>query len=387
SVQGNKMKKRVLMVHNFYQTGGGEHTVFKNETELLQQEGHFVKVYTKDNSCLKGNFLKLLTVPLSTLFSLGTYLDVKKIIKEEKIDIVHCHNTFPLISPSVYYAAWSCKVPVVQTVHNFRFVCANGLLYRNGKICEDCLNGGCKAINHGCYRNSKVQTIPVVAMQKLHSMLGTYKRLNYIFLTEFNKNKIMPKLDIKGKVFIKPNFVKKTEIIANIVVDKNKFIFVGRLDEYKGIEFLLEFFSEHKEYTLCIYGEGSLEEKVKSFSKKYENIRYMGFKPHEEMEQDWQSSCALIFSSLLYETMGMTVVESMARGVPIICTSIGNPANIVNDGNAGVHFEMKNSDSLAKAIEKIQIDRNYYSQNAAEAAKKYYKEENYIKLCSIYDEI
>ncbi|MEG2928528.1 MAG: glycosyltransferase family 4 protein [Oscillospiraceae bacterium] len=381
------MKKRVLMVNNFYQIGGGEHTVFYNELELLKENGHFVTTYTKDNASLKGSKLKLLTVPFSTIFSFKTYFDVKKIISEQNIEIVHCHNTFPLISPSVYYGAWSCKVPVVQTVHNFRFVCANGLLYRKGRICEDCLNGGCKAINHGCYRNSKVQTIPVVAMQKLHRMLGTYKRLNYIFLTEFNKNKIVPKLDIKGKVFIKPNFVKKTEIIANLVVDKNKFIFVGRLDEYKGIEFLLEFFSEHKEFTLCIYGEGSLEEKVKSFSKKYENIRYMGFKPHEEMEQDWQSSCALIFSGLLYEGQPMTIIESLEKAVPVICTDIGNAADMVKEDYCGAHFSMGDSESLAKAIEKTQQNRQRYSQNAMLERKKYSKEENYRQLCQIYDAI
>ncbi|MEG0020000.1 MAG: glycosyltransferase, partial [Oscillospiraceae bacterium] len=218
-------------------------------------------------------------------------------------------------------------------------------------------------------------------------MLGTYKRLNYIFLTEFNKNKIVPKLDIKGKVFIKPNFVKKTEIIANLVVDKNKFIFVGRLDEYKGIEFLLEFFSEHKEFTLCIYGEGSLEEKVKSFSKKYENIRYMGFKPHEEMEQDWQSSCALIFSGLLYEGQPMTIIESLEKAVPVICTDIGNAADMVKEDYCGAHFLMGDSESLAKAIEKTQQNRQRYSQNAMLERKKYSKEENYRQLCQIYDAI
>lgn len=381
------MKKRILMVHNFYQIGGGEHTVFNNELELLRENGHFVSSYTRDNSTLKGNPLKLLTVPFSTLFSIKTFLEVKKIIKEQNIEIVHCHNTFPLISPSVYYAAWACKVKVVQTMHNFRFICANGLLYRDGKICEDCLNGRCRAIGNGCYRDSKLQTIPVVLMQKLHRAMGTYRKLNYIFLAEFNKNKMVPYLKPTGLVAVKANFVKKVELIKGPPVEKDKFIFVGRLDEYKGIEFILDFFKNHSQYKIVIYGGGKLEEKVKLAAEKHSNIKYMGFKPHEEMEKDWQTSCALIFSSLLYEGLPMTIAESLARGVPIVCTNIGNAADIVKEEYAGAHFTMQDINGLEVAIEKTIKNRDAYSKNALKEASKYLQEENYIQLCRIYDSL
>lgn len=373
------------MVHNFYQIGGGEHTVFNNEKELLEKNGHFVATYIKDNSILKGNLLKLLTVPFSTIFSIKTYLDVKKIIKMQNIEIVHCHNTFPLVSPSVYYAAWHSKIPVVQTVHNFRFICANGLLYRDKKICEDCVKGDCHAVKHGCYRNSKIQTIPVVAMQKIHKAMGTYKRLNYIFLTEFNKNKMVPLLNPKGQVFIKTNFVKTTELLTNITVDKNKFIFVGRLDEYKGIDFLLEFFKEHKEISLHIYGNGSLEEKVQAAANECENIKYMGFKPHHEMDKDWQTSCALIFSGLLYEGQPMTIIESMAKGVPIICTDIGNPATLIEPGVTGEYFKMGDTKTLQAAIISVQANKEKLSINVIKQSQQYGEEKNYKTLTKIYE--
>ena len=116
------------MIHNFYQIGGGEHTVFENEVKMLRENGHEVLTYTRSNDELKSSKLKLLLSPLSTIWSFKSYVEVKKLIKQNQIDVVHCHNTFPLISPSVYYAARSLKVPVIQTIHNFRFLCPNGTL-------------------------------------------------------------------------------------------------------------------------------------------------------------------------------------------------------------------------------------------------------------------
>ena len=179
-------KEKVLFVHNFYQIGGGEHTVFENEKRLLEENGHTVVTYTRDNSELKTSMVKKLMLPLTTIFSVKTYFETKQIIKKENIDIVHCHNTFPLISPAIYYAAKRCNVPVIQTIHNFRFLCPNALFYREGCVCEECLQKGVfNAVKYGCYRNSKVQTLVVSMMLFMHRILGTYQKINYIFLTEF----------------------------------------------------------------------------------------------------------------------------------------------------------------------------------------------------------
>ena len=173
-------KKKVLMVHNFYQIGGGEHTVFKNEVEMLRENGHEVIEYTRSNDELKKSKWKMLLLPFTTIWSFKTYREVKKIIKEQSIDIVHCHNTFPLISHSVYYAARNRRIPVVQTIHNFRFLCPGAMFYRNGKICEECREKQSlkPALKNKCYRNSKIQTLVVIAMLKIHKRLETYKKIN-----------------------------------------------------------------------------------------------------------------------------------------------------------------------------------------------------------------
>ena len=138
-------KKNILIVHNYYQIPGGEDTVVANEKKLLEEHCHTVTLYTRNNSELKNlNFAGKLLLPVNTVFSFRTYREIKSIIKKEHIDIVHVHNTLNLISPSVYYAARSCHVPVVQTVHNFRLVCPGATFYRDGHICEDCPAHGMK---------------------------------------------------------------------------------------------------------------------------------------------------------------------------------------------------------------------------------------------------
>nr|WP_106784354.1 glycosyltransferase [Lysinibacillus timonensis] len=209
------LKHKILIVHNYYQIPGGEDTVVANEKKMLELNGHEVVLYSRNNSELKrmGKFRKLL-LPFTTVFSIKTYKEVKKVIRQQNIELVHVHNTLNLISPSVYYAAFSCKVPVIQTIHNFRLLCPSATFYRDGVICEECVCKGLKsAIKYSCYRGSKIQTLACVITLKIHRLLGTYRRLNFICLTEFNKRKLLElnkgkkQIIDPDKVFVKPNFV------------------------------------------------------------------------------------------------------------------------------------------------------------------------------------
>lgn len=381
-------KKRVLMVHNFYQIGGGEHTVFQNEVQLLRDHGHEVVEYTRSNDELKESKVKLILSPFSTLWSFKTYREVKKIIKEKKIDIVHCHNTFPLISPSVYYAASKCGVPVVQTIHNFRFLCPNGTFFCDGHVCELCReNGNFKnAIKNKCYRGSKVQTLTVVAMLKLHRALGTYQKINYIFLTEFNKEKFKDLIDINGSnVFIKPNFVD--ERLSPVEgKEKIKFIFAGRLEKNKGIDLLIERWKAlPQNYHLHIYGDGNLRDEVEKVAKSQKNIEFFGFKPQEEIFCDLRSSFGLVFPSIWYEGFPMIIAESFALGIPVLTTSIGNQADVVLQSHGGVTFEPDSEQSFLSAIKTMIFENEKLSENA----RSYYKstlnaDSNYASLEAIY---
>ena len=378
-------KERILMVHNFYQIGGGEHTVFENEKKLLRENGHYLAEYTRDNTELNESRIKKILLPFTAVFSFKTYREIKKIIRKEKIDIVHCHNTFPLISPAVYYAAWNCGVPVVQTIHNFRFLCPNGVFFSAGKVCEDCLHKGLHCgIKKGCYRNSRIQTIVVANMLTVHRLLGTYKKLRYIFLTDFNRKKFHKLLGSKVKhEFIKPNF-EYIDLPAYNVEKNESFVFVGRLEENKGITFLLDAWRNNNR-DLYIFGDGTYKDDVIQAGKNNPFIHYMGFRPQNEIFEYIQKSKALIFPSELYEGFPMTLIEAFSLGTPVICTDIGNGADIVKKAKAGVAFKLHSLDDFNKAILKIDCDVEMYSQNARETYERFYTpDENYKQLKSIY---
>lgn len=384
------MEKRILLVHNYYQIGGGEHTVFENEKNLLLENNHEVFVYSRSNDELKSSKWKLFILPFTTIWSFKTYRDVRKLICDNDIEIVHCHNTFPLISPSVYYAARSLKVPVIQTIHNFRFLCPNGLFYCDGKPCEKCREqeSFAPALKNSCYRNSKIQTAVAAAMLKIHRWLGTYKKINYIFLTDFNRNKFNGLIDIHGdNVFIKPNFVPKVVVGDSNAEIKTKFIYAGRLDENKGICFLLEAWSElPKEYELHIYGDGGCRKACEEAAQKFSNVYFWGFQPQQVVFENIAESAALVFPSKCYETFGLIWAESFSAGRPVVSADLGNHGDIIRTSGGGTLFEMENVKSFCDAVDRVVKENRKYSA----AAKQYYidhlaPEKNYEILRDIYD--
>lgn len=383
------MRPNILMVHNYYQIGGGEHTVFEQEAELLRRHGHPVTAYTRHNDELKGSSVKKALLPFQTLFSLKTYREVRRLIRRERIDVVHCHNTFPLISPSVYYAARREGVPVVQAIHNFRLICANALLFRDGHVCEECLSGSFRpAMSHACYRGSRLQTAVVVAMLKLHRLLGTYRRTGYIFLTPFNREKYRALLpEGTPHIYIKPNFEEiHAQPAPEREIDPFKVIYVGRLEENKGIRCLLEYWKQVPEaYRLHLYGSGPLEGLVREQAEKDPRIRPMGFRPQEEIFADWRTACAQVFPSISYEGFPMTLIESLALAVPVLTCDRGNQAAIIEEGVTGYRYAPEDAREFAEKLEKIRRENPRLKQNCREHYERNYtSEKNYALLMDIY---
>lgn len=384
-------KKTILLVHNYYQIGGGEHTVFENEKNLLLQHGHRVEVYTRSNDELKQAKWKMLLLPFTTIWSWKTWREVRKIIRAKHIDVVHCHNTFPLVSPSVYYAARSMGVPVVQTIHNFRFLCPNGLFYREGQICEDCREGKsfCPALRNGCYRNSKVQTAVAVAMLRFHRWIGTYRKINYIFLTEFNRDKFRDLLDVGGdNVFIKPNFVARTPVCPEGQDIQKKFIYAGRLDENKGVPFLLKAWEGLPEdYQLHIYGDGMYRSACEKAAAEQKNIHFFGFRPQQEIFADLSDAAALLFPSEWYEGFPMILAETFAVGRPVVAANLGNHGDLVRQSGGGTMYEVGDVSSFASALEDVVAHNARFAQKAKDCYEKNLTpEKNYEKLCEIYEQ-
>lgn len=383
-------KQKVLIVHNYYQIPGGEDTVVANEKKLLENHGHEVSLYSRNNSELKTmSRVQKLLLPFTTVFSLKTYREVRRIIREQHIDIVHVHNTLNLISPSVYYAAFSCKVPVVQTIHNFRLLCPGATFYRDGHICEDCVEHGLgSAVKHSCYRGSKSQTLMCVITTKIHRMLGTYKKLNYICLTEFNKQKLLQLKQVKPeKVFVKPNFVDCNEEIIPYENRPDQFIYVGRLDELKGVKILFDAWRQMGKQApkLIVCGTGPLEDWCNSFMKDNldVNIEMKGFVPNTEAKKLIANSRALILPTQWYEGFPMTIAEAYSVGTPVVGSDIGNVGDLIEDGVTGYRFKFDSASSLTDVFQKC--DFHICNKVRKVYTERYTSDENIKQLKAIYE--
>lgn len=382
-------KQNVLIVHNYYQLPGGEDSVVMNEKKLLEENGHKVYLYTRHNNELKkiGIFGKILLL-ISCIFNLRTFKDISKIIRDEHIDIVHVHNTLPLVSPSVYYAAIKCQVPVVQTIHNFRFLCPAATFYRDGCICEDCLKKGllCSLL-HKCYRDSFIQTFVCVLNTWIHRQTGVLNKINFICLTEFTRNKLIQLncVDPK-KIYIKPNFTfciksQKKDLLPE--TNDGYFLFIGRLEKMKGVDLLIEAFNRMPEKKLHIAGKGLNDAYYKS--KSSTNIEFLGFVCREELEKQLSGAKAVVVPSQCYETFGMSIIEAYAQNVPVIVGDIGNISQLVDDKITGLKFKYDDINSLIKCFDSIDaIQReNCYKKYINEFSPK----NNYLLMKSIYDNL
>ena len=384
-----KERKRILMVHNYYQLPGGEDTVVANEKKMLEERGHKVILYTRNNNEIQGmNIFRKLLLPFAAIYNPRTARDIKRIIKDENIDIVHVHNTLSLISASVYYAALNMNKPVVQTVHNFRLLCPGATFYRDGHICEECVqNGlGC-AVKYNCYRGSKIQTLVCVIATMVHRMTGVYGKINYICLTEFNRNKLLGLRQVRpNRVFVKPNFVEPP---ASACIKTEDFIFVGRLEEIKGIMDLLKAWERMGEQApvLNICGTGPLLRQCRAYIRKntLKNVNLLGFVDHEVVKDLIGKSKYLILPTRVYEGFPLTVVEAFSAGTAVIVPDMGNTGDLVKDGINGFKFKSFSIESLTDCIYKA-ISKKVDLKDAAyeEYSTKYTAAINIKMLEKIY---
>lgn len=394
------MKKyRILQIHNFYQIPGGEDVVVRNEKRLLEEHGHKVYTYYRTNKELseKGIWGKLL-LPFTAVYSFRTVREVKHLIKENKIDIVHVHNTLTMVSPSVFYAAFQCNVPVVQTLHNFRMLCPAGSFFRDSVICEECVKKGMGcAIRHKCYRNSILQTTVSAAILKIHRMLGTYRKVNFICLTEFNRNKLLESLETRkhvepSRVYIKPNFTFAEGIVPNETkADEEYFLFAGRVEALKGIDIAIRAFEQLPNEKLYVAGNGPMMDEMQAYVREHgiENVKFLGYLQKEEMSEKFYNAKAVIMTSQCYEAFAMTIAEAYSYGVPVIAGKVGNMDGMVKNGVTGVKFTYNSADDLAaKVCEFNKLDLAVLKENAREFYETRLRpEDNYQKLMEIYEDI
>lgn len=337
---------RVMVVHNAYQQRGGEDSVVEAEVALLRQHGHDVIDWRRHNDELAGR--GRLSAALGTLWSRESHARALELIDEHRPNVVHVHNTFALISPSVYWACAQRGVPVVQTLHNFRLGCPQALLLRDGSVCEDCLGRTpWPALRHGCYRGSRAQTAVLGGMLTLHRTIGTWqdKVTRYVALNEFCLEKFVAAGLPRQRLRVKPNFVDFAPPEEGLARDG--LLFVGRLSHEKGIDTLAAAMRLCPSAHLRVLGSGPQEQSLAD----QPNVQRLGSQPLP-MVREWMGrSSALVLPSIWYENFPRTLVEAFAAGLPVIASRIGALAELVEDGVTGLLFRPGDAADLARCID------------------------------------
>jgi glycosyltransferase involved in cell wall biosynthesis len=305
---------------------------------------------------------------------------------------MHVHNTFPLLSPAVYYAAKSCGTPVVQTLHNYRFLCPGATFFRDEQPCEECLGKSIPwpGIMHACYRRSRPASAVVATMLAVHRLLRTWSRTIDVFvaLTEFARSKFIQAGIPAEKIVVKPNFVYPDPGMG--FGRRNYALYVGRLSPEKGLGVLLTAWRQLGwEAPLKIVGDGPMEAQAAELASQIKSVEVLGRRSREDVLALMRDASVLVLPSSWYEGFPVVLAEAYAAGLPVIASGHGSLRELLDDGRTGLIFRPGDAEDLAaKAMWALTHPRQLAEmrlQARAEFVAKYTAERNYSALMKIYE--
>jgi glycosyltransferase involved in cell wall biosynthesis len=384
----------ILLVHNTYQQPGGEDVVFSQERRMLENNGHRVSTYERSNWEVNEYVgLRQISLARRTVWASDSRREFLQLLRAQKPDIVHVHNTFMMISPSIYSACAEVGVPVVQTLHNYRLLCPAGTLFRDGKVCEECITSSLlRGVEHTCYRNSRAATAVTAFMLAFHRARGTWKReiSCYVALTNFSKSKFVEGGMPAERIFVKPNFVDPDP--GARTGDGEYAMFVGRLSPEKRVSTVLQAWRRLRlPIPLVIFGGGpdKAELEAQAAQDNLNNVQFHGQVTRERTLTAINNARFLVFSSEWYENFPVTIAEAFACRTPVIASRLGAMAEIVGDGHSGLHFTPGDPEDLARKVEwawSHPDETRAMGENARkEYESKYTAEKNYPRLMEIYE--
>ena len=392
---------KILAIHNFHRKGSasGDDQVFKSETALLEAHGNTVIRYTVsndefDNSGLFGKIKQT----MGMLWSFKNYKAVQQLIKKEKPDIVHIHTFFPLLSPSILYAAKRCGVMVVATLHDTRFVCPCATSLRGTELCNECGDGKYfRMCKYGCFKGSKLQSLIVAFIFKYHrTRKSFYKQIDkYIWLNE-NQIKLLTEIGFDEKKIVKKyNFVPDAEAnLKPVKVDglpKRYAVFYGRIGEEKGVRLLMQMWNRITDIPLVVMGGGPLEEEFKNWADTKENVFFLGYTEHNKCLAIVNGGEFVVFPSIWYEGCSMVEIETESLGKSLIATDLGFSAEAIQEGVNGYKVPLGSVDGFIKKIEELwnnpEMCKRMGENARTDYEEKYMPEDNYSQLIKIYESV
>lgn len=389
---------KILAIHNFHRKGSasGDDQVYKSETKLLESHGNVVVRYTVSNDDFdKAGIAGKVMSTFGMLWSFKNYRAVQRIIQEEKPDIVHVHTFFPLLSPSILYAAKRCGVRVVATLHDTRFICPCSTSLRGNRLCNECGDGHYfRMFKYGCFKNSKWQSFIVAFIFKYHRIRKSfYKQIDrYICLNE-NQIVLLKSIGFDAKKIIKKyNFVP--DVKANLKVESveglpNRYVvFYGRIGEEKGIRILMQIWDRISDIPLVVMGGGPLEDEFRSWAEQTNNVYFLGYTQHDKCLSIVKGGEFVVFPSIWYEGCSMVVIEAESLGKPLIVTNLGFSDEAIQNNVNGYKVSMGDVDGFLVAINRLWNESDKCVELGTNARgdyeAKYQPEDNYRQLIEVY---
>jgi glycosyltransferase involved in cell wall biosynthesis len=381
----------VLLIHNFYRDRGGEDSVFDNELQALQDAGVNTITYTRHSTEI-DNFSRKQKV---MLFRDGyrnrqTEQDLEEIILSNRIDIAHVHNVFPLLSPSVYRVLKKHSIPVVQTLHNYRFLCANAVFYHHGKNCQKCLTRSrWNCVTEKCFRDSYLYSFWYTSIINKNIKVIRGAIDGYIALTGFTRDIFLGQGFEAEKFHVKPNGFFRPE--SGREDDGGYFLYLGRISEEKGIEFLLESCAERHDIQLVVAGDGPLLPVLRERYKNAPGITFSGFVSGHQKEDLVNKATALIVPSTCHDNFPVSLVEAFSRGIPVVGSRIGGIPHIISDDKNGLIFSPGSGDELLQHLDSFTRDPSLRKRLGDQARDHFNKEMEFSRniehLLDIYKEV
>jgi len=389
---------KILIAHNHYQQLGGEHTAVDAHIALLRQHGHDVMLYTKDNARIREFRLREKVLFFSdAVFSRETAAEVLDLVRAERPDVAHIHNVFPLISPAIYRALKDVNVPIVQTVHNFRFLCPNSLFYTHGVICERCKYGNMlHAVRLRCYRDSYPLSALYAFSIGLHRRLGTFQMIDrFIALSEFVAGKLVESgLTTRDTISVLGNFLPDPLPPPGSFTARDPYVvYLGRLSAEKGVAVLIEAMADLPQLQLKVGGVGPEAETLRALVQRsgLANVEFLDRVVGEAKWELLRGALAVVVPSVWYEHFPFVVLESMAAGTPVVASDLGSLPDIVAADRTGLLFRPGDSRQLADRLKLLAEDHGRamrMGRNAREdMTRRWTSTPHYARLLEIYHDV
>ncbi|WP_460027916.1 glycosyltransferase family 4 protein [Methyloparacoccus murrellii] len=391
---------KILLVHNHYGSSApsGENQVFEAEEALLRSRGHEVLEFTRHSDEIRGQgAFGTLKGALATPWNPFAMAALRRVVDELRPDVVHVHNTFPLLSPGIFHAIGR-RTARVLTLHNYRLFCPAAIPLRAGRVCTDCLDRRSvwPALRHGCYRNSRAATLPLAASVALHRQLGTWTRQveAFIALTDFQRDRLVAAGLPAERVSIKPQFYDDPPTPVPWDHRESRVVFVGRLGEEKGVRHLIEAWLAwgRDAPRLELIGQGPergiWEDRVRAAGLSA-RVVFTGQLPFAEVQQRIARSRLLVLPSVWFEGFPMVIREAFALGVPVAASNLGSMASLVRSGHNGVLFEPGHAPDLLRVVRDAwqapSLLPRLGAQARADFDTRYTAEANHAMLMTIYE--